>query len=144
MPHKAQAFNNLLIRGELAYAAVDYCGLEIIDISDPANITQQAWLNPWYCNKLTNLWFNSAGHTNQIELDPAGRRVYLSAGDSELITVDVSNPAAPLILNTLGARKDGLGAWGIHTNSGLSFLTYIRTPIPFKGTWSGIKAYRHH
>ena len=79
--------------------------------------------DPWHCDKLSNIWFNSAGHTNQIEYDSTTRRVYLSAGDSELIILDVSNPASLQTIQTVGDVKDGLGAWGMHVTRGHGYVT---------------------
>lgn len=142
MGNKAQAYNNVVIEGRHAYAAVDYCGMEIIDIANPAAMTQVGWWNPWRCERFGNLWFNSGGHTNQIEFDSAARRAYLSAGDSEMVVVDVADKTSPTTIFTLGEPRNGLGVWGMHITPRQSLLTYIRTPIPFKGTWSGIRAYR--
>ena len=75
---KQQAYNNIILENENAYIAIDYCGLEVLDISNPAEIQQKAWWNPWDCQSPNNAWINSPGHSNQIELDTARHLLFLS------------------------------------------------------------------
>jgi hypothetical protein len=138
--NKQQAYNNIVINGRLAYVAVDYCGIEILDISNPQAIRQTGWWNPWDCETMSNNWFNSPGHTNQLVLDASRRLVFLSAGDSELLAVDVKNPARPELAGHFGAPKDGRGTWGLAVTDRNVFLTYIKAFIPFRGGWSGVTA----
>lgn len=140
MARKPQAYNNIVIQGERAYIAVDYAGLEILDISNPRKIRQIGWWNPWDAHTLKNLWFNSPGHTNQLFLDAKRNLVYLSAGDSELRVVDVSRPQSPRLAGHFGKPKNKLGVWGLGISKNHIYLTYIKTAVPFQGTWSGIKA----
>ncbi len=142
MKEKQQAYNNLVIDGTTAYVATDYAGMEVLDIRDPRNIKPVAWLNLWKADTLENLWFNSPGHTNQIEYDEKRRLVYMSAGDSELLVVDVSDRAKPAVVARYGPPKDKLGAWGLTLASDQVYLAYITATVPFHGTWSGIKAVR--
>ncbi|MGA8990152.1 MAG: hypothetical protein WB500_07190 [Rhodoplanes sp.] len=138
--NKQQAYNNIVINGRLAYAAVDYCGLEILDIGNPQAIRQTGWWNPWHCETMSNNWFNSPGHTNQLVLDANRQLVFLSAGDSELLAVDVKNPARPELASHFGAPKDGRGTWGLAVTDRNVFLTYIKALIPFRGGWAGVTA----
>lgn len=140
MKQKQQAYNNLVIDGTTAYVAIDYAGLEVLDVRNPGNIKPIAWWNPWAAETPNNLWFNSPGHTNQIEFDAKRRQVYLSAGDSELLVVDVSDRARPRLAARYGEPKDKLGAWGLTVADDHVYLAYITAVIPFHGTWSGIKA----
>ncbi|MEI8380842.1 MAG: hypothetical protein WCJ09_11980 [Planctomycetota bacterium] len=142
MKEKQQAYNNLVIDGTTAYVATDYAGMEVLDIRDPRNIKPVAWLNLWKSDTLENLWFNSPGHTNQIEYDEKRQLVYMSAGDSELLVVDVSERTKPKLMARYGAPKDKLGAWGLTLASDHVYLAYITASVPFHGTWSGIKAIR--
>ncbi len=140
MKEKQQAYNNLVIDGTTAFVATDYAGMEVLDIRDPRNIKPIAWLNLWKADTLENLWFNSPGHTNQIEFDAKRRLVYMSAGDSELLVVDVSERTKPALVARYGPSKDKLGAWGLTMTSKYVYLAYITASVPFHGTWSGIKA----
>ena len=140
MKRKQQAYNNIVLNGNLAYIGVDYAGLEIVDISNPRKIRQVGWWNPWNAHTLKNLWLNSPGHINQVVLDARRKRVYLSAGDSELQIVDVSRPKTPKLVSHFGRPKNKLGVWGLAVSGDYVYLAYIKTLIPFQGTWSGIKA----
>lgn len=139
-PNKPQAFNNLVLDGQRAYVAVDYAGLEVLDIRNPRDIKQLGWWNPWGAETLGNVWFNSAGHANQIAWQPDKKQVWLSAGDSELQVVDVSKPTQPKLVARFGVPKDKQGAWGVTLSGNRAYLTYINAVVPFQGTWSGIKA----
>lgn len=138
--NKNQAYNNVLLNPPYAYVAVDYCGLEILNIQEVQNIQQVGWWNPWKCDSPSNLWLNSPGQANQVAFDSQGQIVYLSAGDSELQAVDVSDPSRPRLAGKFGAPKDGLGAWGITRSKGTIYLTYVKSLVPFKSDWAGIKA----
>jgi hypothetical protein len=140
MRQKQQAYNNLVIDGTTAYVAVDYAGMEVLDVRDPRRIEPVAWWNPWKADTPGNLWFNSPGHTNQIEFDRARRHVYLSAGDSDLVVVDVSDRAHPKLAARFGEPKDKLGVWGLTLAGDQVYLAYVTAVVPFRGTWSGIKA----
>lgn len=139
---KQQAYNNLVIDGKYAYAAVDYCGLEIVDISDPENMKPAGWWNPWHCEKFSALWINSPGHTNQLAFDKKSKTVYLSGGDSELLSVNVSDPQKPVTTAAYGHFRDSRGVWGMTRDGDDIYLSYIVASVPFRSTWNGIKALR--
>jgi len=141
MKGKPAAHNNVLVRGKLAYIAVDYCGLEIVDIRRPERPRLVGWWNPWGCERSSNLWFGSPGHTNQLAWAGPDQLAF-SAGDSELQIVDVSDPARPKLSDGTGAPKNGLGVWSLAHNGTQIYLGYIRTIVPFRGTWSGIRSIR--
>lgn len=147
--HKQQAYNSVVLDGTRAFLAVDYCGFEVVDVSDPGAIVRLGWWNPWSCESPSNIWFNSPGHTNQIAFDPVEGIAWLSAGDSELLGVDVSISSAPRLVQSYGARDDGFGAWGVACSRGSGgpgaktiYLSYVRAVIPFRGSWAGVKAFR--
>lgn len=142
MKQKQQAYNNLVLDGTTAYVAVDYAGMEVLDVRDPRDTRPLGWWNPWEAETLRNLWFNSPGHTNQIEYDPKRRLVYLSAGDSELLVVDVADRTGPRLAARYGEPKDRLGAWGLTLAGDHVYLAYVTAAVPFHGTWSGIRAVR--
>lgn len=140
MKGKAQAYNNIVLDGTKAYIAIDYAGLEVVDIAKPTKIRQLGWWNPWQAGTVKNVWVNSPGHTNQILFDKQRKQVYLSAGDSELRVINVANSQAPVGLGGYGEPKNKLGVWGLAARKKQVYLCYIKTAIPFRGTWSGIKA----
>lgn len=131
------------------YLTTDYAGLEVVDLGGKegkkdGRVRQIAWLNPWQAGTPGNNWFNSGGHTNQIRLDRQARKLFISAGDSELMVVDVSNPERPKITgDSVGTPRDGLGAWSVATAPGSAkvYLGYINAFLPFRGKWNGIKAF---
>lgn len=139
---KQQAYNNIVINGKHAYIAVDYAGMEIVDISNPRRVHHVGWWNPWKADTNQNMWLNSPGHTNQLHFDRKRKVVYLSAGDSELQMVNVSNPARPKKVLAYGEPGNGLGVWGLAISDGTVYLGYIKTFVPFRGKWSGVKAVR--
>lgn len=139
-PNKPQAFNSLVLDGSLAYVAVDYAGLEVVEVRNPRELRQVGWWNPWKADTLGNLWFNSGGHTNQIAWDAKRKQVWLSAGDSELQVVDVSQPARPRLVARYGESQDKLGAWGVTLVGSRAYLSYMTAVVPFQSRWSGIKA----
>ena len=140
MGKKPQAFNNIVVAGKLAYVATDYAGMEILDISNPRKPVGVSWWNPWRAQTLSNNWFNSPGHVNQLIFDAGKKEVYLSAGDSELLVLDVSRPARPRQIAAYGTPKNKQGVWGLGGDAEHIYLGYITTIIPFRGTWSGIRA----
>ncbi len=144
MNGKQQAYNKIIVDGRYAYIGVDYCGMEVVDISRLDQIKQVAWWNPWSCEKNSNFWFNSQGHVNQLALDKRKARLYMSAGDSEVIVLDVRNPRSPKHVKTYGELKNGQGAWGLTLHRGKIYAGYIQTFIPFRGRWAGIRAYAVH
>lgn len=143
MVRKQAAYNNLVIDGSTAFCAVDYAGVEVLDVRDPKRIRLLGWWNPWKGDAPSSIWFNSPGHTNQIELDAKSKRLYVSAGDSDLVVLDVSSPsAAPKWVARYGAAKDGKGVWGVALGPDCVYLAYIKTLIPLRSEWAGIKCVR--
>ncbi len=137
---KQQAYNNIAINYPYAYIALDYCGMEVVNIRNPRRIRHISWWNPWRCETNKNNWFNSPGHTNQIIFDKRTNQVFMSSGDSELQVIDVSSPRNPRLQSSFGRPKNNKGVWGLTITNDNIYLAYIRTFVPFKGTWSGIKA----
>lgn len=140
MAKKQEAFNDVIVDKGLAYLPCDYAGLEIVDVRNPRDIRPVGWWNPWEAHLLKSLWFNSAGHTNQIALDTKKKLAYLSAGGSELQVIDVSNPARLRLASEYRTPKGKQGVWGLTISADRVYLTYITAIIPFQGTWAGIKA----
>ena len=144
MKGKQSAYNNIHLAGNTAYVAIDYAGVEVLDISEPTRIRQLAWWNPWAAETNTNTWFNSPGHTNQIAYDARRKRLCLSAGDSELVVLDVFDPKKPRRLEGHGEPKNKQGAWGVGASADgeVVYVGYLKTIVPFRGTWSGVRAIR--
>lgn len=135
---RPRAYNNVALIGNLVFVTVDYCGLEILNVSNPSNIVQVGWWNPWECPN--NNWFTSTGHTNEIVVDSACGVALMSTGRSDMYAVDISNPQAPVTVGTYGNTTDTSGTWGITRQGNKIALSYICTlGIPFASTWAGVK-----
>lgn len=134
-----KAYNNIVLRDSLAYVAVDYCGLEILNISDPSNIELVGWWNPYGCP--TNNWFTSPVHSNELVLDESCDVVFLSTGKSDMMAIDVSNPAFPDSIDSYGTVDNNMGTWGINRYQDQVYLSYVCVPfgIPFYSNWTGVK-----
>jgi hypothetical protein len=135
-----QAYNGIVLSPPHAYLTCDYAGVEIVDIANPESIKRIAWWDPWRRASGRNFWFGSKGHANQIEMDRTTQRLFVSAGDSELIVLDVKNPLEPRVCAHYGDIKDNAGAWGVTYNGGTAYLSCIKAFIPFRSIFSGIKA----
>lgn len=135
-----KAYNNIVLNDTLAYVAVDYAGMEVLNIKDTGNITMTGWWNPY--NSPSNNWFTSPSHANELAYDSNCERVYLSTGKSDMMVVDVSKPAAPDSCNYYGGVSNGIGTWGIafYQAQYSMALSYICTlGIPFASNWTGVK-----
>jgi hypothetical protein len=137
---KQQSYNAVALDWPTAYVTTDYCGVEIVDLSDLKNIHQKGMWNPWHCDSLLNYWFNSKGHANQIALDPAKHRLYMTAGISPLRVLDISDPVSPALVAGYGHTKEKAASWGLALTDGTIYVSYIKAPAPFGGNWSGIRA----
>ncbi|MBI2258876.1 MAG: T9SS type A sorting domain-containing protein [Flavobacteriia bacterium] len=134
-----RAYNNITIDGNLAYLAVDYCGLEIVDFSNPSNIQLIGWWNPYNCP--TNNWFTCPVHANEISLNKNCKQIFLSTGKSDMMVIDVSNTSSPDSCNYFGGVSNNIGTWGLDVYENKIFLSYVCTfGIPFASNWSGFKS----
>ncbi|HMT27859.1 MAG TPA: T9SS type A sorting domain-containing protein [Bacteroidia bacterium] len=140
-----RAYNNLVLDSIYTYVTVDYCGLEVLNVFDTANITLAGQWNPYNCESNPFNWFTSPGHTNEIRFDPDCRLAFLSSGKSEMHVIDLNDPTNPDSCNYFGSVNDSLGTWGVNIYNGQLYLSYIctLTNIPFLGIWSGLKIFEY-
>lgn len=136
---KQEAFNHIILDGGLAYIAEDYCGMEVVDISNASSISQVGWWNPWNCQLPATQWNGCPGHCNQMAFNQNQKIVYLSSGDSELRIIDVSNPALPDSCNGFGPVGNSKACWGVDVFNPNIYITYINSFIPFFSNWAGFK-----
>jgi hypothetical protein len=132
-----KAYNNVVLDGSLLYVAVDYCGMEILNISDTANIVLEGWWNPYDCPN--NNWFSSPVHSNEIFYNKKCNQVFLSTGKSDMMVVDVSDPSHPDSCNYYGGVSNNIGSWGIGSYKDQIYLSYVCAIIPFPSNWTGFK-----
>lgn len=139
--NRPRAYNNIILDDSLAYVAIDYCGMEVLNIKDTANIKQIGWWNPWRCESTSNTWFNSGGHTNEIAFDKECKLVFMSSGKSEINVVSVSNPSTPDSCTKYTTNGSNQGAWGLGLYQNQIYAAYIFVPlgIPFFSSWGGVK-----
>lgn len=133
----ARAYNNVTLHNNLLYVAVDYCGVEILDVTDTSKIKMKGKWNPYNCP--SNNWFNTPVHANELYLDTSCKLLYLSTGKSDMMVLDVSNPAVPDSCNAYGGVGNNIGTWGIGVYESHIYLSYVCSIIPFSSNWTGVK-----
>lgn len=138
----AAAYNDIAIKGNYAFVSVDYCGLEIIDISTFPYKTVQ-WFNPWGCNK-TN-WSGANIHTNEILLSNNDSLLFVTAGQSEVLVFDVTNPLNVVKVGGFVNLQDTMATHGLDVLGNKIILSFIHTPFhippftPFFADPGGLK-----
>jgi hypothetical protein len=141
--NKATAYNNVVIHNNLAYVAIDYYGVEILDISNPNNLIQVGWWHPNTWADTTNdinVWANSPGHANELAFDSICNMIYVAAGKSDVVAIDVSNPSAPVTCQTYGSTTDDYGTWGLDFYNNKIHLAYIWSIVaPPYSNYTGYK-----
>lgn len=138
----AAAYNDVFIKDHYAFISVDYCGLEIIDISS-FPYTNIQWYNPWGCNTVN--WSGAALHTNELKSGNNDSLLFISAGQSELLVFDITDPSVTVLKGEFGDIGDSLAVYGLDVFEGKISLSYIHTPIhippftPFYSYAGGLK-----
>lgn len=136
-----RAYNNVIVKDTLAFIAVDYCGIEVLDVSSLSEINLLNWWNPLGCPQSN--WFNSPLHTNELYLNESCNRLYISAGRSEVISIDISDPSRLATCTTFGDIDNGESAWGISGWGNTLFVSYICSPGgAFISTSTGVRVIR--
>jgi hypothetical protein len=137
MNGKPRAYNNIVLDDSLVYIAVDYAGMEVLNIKNPASIQLVSWWNQWG----TANWFASRGHANEIQFDAASKLIFMATGKSDMNVVSVADPAHPDSVTIFGGINNGQGTWGIGKYQDKIYLGYIFVPlcIPFCSNWGGVK-----
>ena len=105
------AYNNVLLVEDYAYIPVDYCGLDVVYVSD-TNMVGVLWDDPWGCGP-TN-WDGNPGHTNQVSRH--GDLIFVSGADTEAIVYDISNRENPVQVGVFANVGDSIVSWGIDVN----------------------------
>ena len=133
-----RAYNNVIVKDTLAYIAVDYCGIEVVDVSSVEKMNLVSWWNPLGCPQSN--WFNSPLHTNELYLHESCNQLYISAGRSELISMDISDPTELSLCTTFGDIDNGESVWSVAGQGNTLFLSYICSPGgAFISTRTGIR-----
>lgn len=137
-----RAYNNVVLNDTLLYMAVDYCGMEILNIADTSNIQLVGWWNPSGCPNAT--WAGNPFHANELHYEPTSNLLFFSVGKSEMQVLDVSDPANPKECESFGDVDNNIATWGIDVFDEHIFLSYIcalQIPFitPFGSNWTGVK-----
>jgi len=135
------AYNEVVLHGKYAYVTVDYCGLDVVDLSGDEMETVY-WYNPWNCSP-TN-WACSPGHTNQLQL-VGDSLLFMSGADTELIVMDISNPAEPQPITTFGNPGNLSVTWGMSVRDHQIALAHVHFTfecggiVPYQSNWGGLQ-----
>jgi len=139
-----RAYNNIVLDDTLAYIAVDYCGIEVVNIKDPYNPILVSHWNPHNCP--SGQWSNAPIHTNELKLFPECDLLFVSTGKSELQVLNISDPTNLSLADSYGSIVDTTGSWGLDVTSESVFLTYVYISeliifpfAPFHSNWSGVR-----
>lgn len=139
----ATAYNNVVVHNNLAYVAIDYYGMEVLDVSNPLNIIQLGWWHPADWTNATNninTWASAVGHANEIAYDSICDKVYIAAGKSDIVAIDVNSPAMLATCEIDGVVTDDYGTWGLDFFDGNVYAAYIWSP--FAPPYSNYTGYR--
>lgn len=133
------AYNNVVLIDNYAYVPVDYCGLDVVDISSPT-MTNVNWINPWGCT--TTNWDGCEGHTNQL-VNVGDSLLFVSGGDSEILVYDISDKANPVLKGEHINILDMEVTWGIDVKQNLIATAMVDNPIgvPYDSDWGGIQLF---
>lgn len=138
----AAAYNDIAIKGNYAFVSVDYCGLEVLDISTiPFTLVQ--WYNPWGCNN-TN-WSGADLHTNEVMLSNNDSLLFVTGGQSELFVFDITQPLSVSKIGEFVNLNDTLATHGLDVWKDKIVLSFIHTPFhippftPFFADPGGLK-----
>lgn len=122
----APAYNNIVVKNNIAYVTVDYCGMDVIRL-DTDTMTNVMWYNPWDCN--FDNWDGNAGHTNGIVLSEDEKFVFLSGGDSEVLTFNITEPDAPVFYGQYAFPYDSTVDWSLDVNENFVSLALVDNSI---------------
>ena len=133
-------YNRIYRKGNNAFCTVDYCGLEVVDVSTPSSMSEVAWINPYNCSG-SGSWFNSHGHTNEITPTMNPDVLIASGGDEEVVAFDATNPAQPRRMGYYGLYHDSIVGWGVDEYNGLVASALIHNIFnwPYVSTQGGLQ-----
>ncbi|MCH9671858.1 MAG: hypothetical protein K0U93_10470, partial [Gammaproteobacteria bacterium] len=97
------------VRVRCAYVGIDYFEFAGLGIRNSRNMTGLGRWDLRRCRVPSNISFNSPGHINQVHLIMDENKALLSAGDTEMAVLDVSNPDRQRGIGGHGSPKNGLG-----------------------------------
>lgn len=138
----AAAYNDIVIKNNFAFVSVDYCGIEVLDISQTP-FTSIQWYNPWNCN--TSNWSGAPLHINEMILASHDSLLFVSGGQSEVFVFDVTDALNVHKVGEYAFVNDSLATHGLDVYNNKVILSFIHTPIflppftPFYADPGGLK-----
>lgn len=132
----APAYNNIAVKEHYAYVPVDYCGLDVVDVSD-SEMETVLWFNPWDCT--VSNWIGRAGHTNEAVI--ADDLLFVSGGDSEVLVFDITTPSNPQLVGQFAFPFDSIVAWSLDVSTQHVSLALVNNSvlgIPYYSNVGGI------
>ncbi len=132
------AYNDVVVIDNYAYVSVDYCGMEVLDISSSPWLLVD-WYDPVDCQGFN--WFGAEVHTNELLPACNDSLLFVSGGNSEVIVFDISNPTELKRVGGFFELDNELAAYGLHVLDDKISVSYINNPlnIPYVGNWGGLK-----
>lgn len=135
------AYNAVVLTGNYAYCTVDYCGLDVVNISSPAAMTTHSWYNPWNCDDMN--WSGRPGHSNQLVKVRNDSILLASAGDSEILVFGIAPPGSLDTLGKYAVLQDSIACWGIDAwgNKIATGTLDVPIPTPYVSVHGGVQLY---
>ncbi len=125
-------YNHVYRIGNSAFCALDFCGFEVVNVANPNNMYEEAWLDPWNCTGNPppyGSWQGSEGHTNEIAYDSTQNVLMFSGSDSQVIALDPSNPGQTRMMGEWGQVNDSIASWGVDVFGNLVAIANYNNPF---------------
>ena len=134
------AYNKVEVKDEWAFISTDYCGMEVVDLTQLGDLPQGDWYNPFDC--MPSSWFGGEGHTNGIKILDDEELLFMSAGDTEILAYDISEPSDVSEIGRYQMLQDSTVAWSLDVQDDLIVLSCIDNHLlplqPYYGDFGGI------
>ncbi len=136
----AAAYNDVFLKDNFAFVSVDYCGMEVLDMSTEP-FTNILWYDPVSCDPNFGTWNGADVHTNEMIGARNSNLLFVSGGNSELLVFDISDPSSTHLIGDYGALDDETAAYGLDVVEGQVALGLVSVflNIPYVANWGGIK-----
>ncbi len=134
-------YNHVYRVGNYAYCAMDYMGWTVVDVSNPAAMTEVAWVNNFGAQDYTD-WFDCAGHTNEIAMAMSPDFMVMSGAATEVVAIDPSDPQQPRLMGWYGSPADSnFATWGVDVYGNMAVVAIVHNFFnwPYISTEGGIR-----
>lgn len=133
-------YNHVHRLGDYAYCTMDYCSWSVVNVANPAAMTEVAWQNTFGAQNALD-WFGSPGHTNELVYDAPTNIMMVSGTATEVLAFDPAIPAQPRLMGKYGNPNDSIAAWGVDVYGNLVVAAIIHNPFnwPYNSIEGGIQ-----